>query len=1177
MDKQFIEDTFEVETSPDVSNTSNTGYDFYVEKKLDADDYSVSDITAATESAFGSGNLNYLMLQSQQSYEGQNILGANNVVLSDLAESVLSQGSALSSAQIGSGVGENILINNGPQQLTDTFSAANPAEGSVVNKNVVNNSGAESFEFAGGSFGGSDGSANNLIDAAVNQAINNATTVNNVTINNPDDPNPPNGPDDEPNPTGDDGPLLAVDTDTDLSETVDNLIGEAGDTIESVGDTIENVLSSDLDDLPAVLSESVVNTFESVSNIIDVTQNLTVNIFNSTTNLLEDGLDLSNPLSNVDVINNFLTDLLGDNNLEVGVDLQNTLDIDTTINFSGDIPSFDISLQVLDISPITIDSSSLTDNPLVDEIITSVDDTVENVVDGLGLSPIVTTAENAVNELLEDTSTVIDIAGDNLQPEVDGLQEDLSAAVEQLDTVVGDEVGGIVAEPLSELNEAAEDAESVLNSAQGLVEDISDITDGLIENVLPHGGEDSDVIIDGGVELGGLELPLQEEVGLDPVETIVGDVDVTLEPVVSDQQPSDIDLTADLELIDMNSDTIINPEAGGIISEGLEETLQNLPDTANALEDELATAGEAIGDALLGDEGLIDLSNDDQPAGSDSDIVANVELGLGESAEVNLLEDVDINPVEAVLGDVDINADVIADTENLSELDVQVELGDLAISTAEITDAVLEDEVLEPAVDYVLDGVGETVGDVLAGASDTVEHVLSPVQGVLGDALDGVDTVADGITNPLVDGLNSLLDQGNSGDEDLSVDVGVIAGDGTLDVVEDISLDPVESLVGDIDVAATTDLNLNDLGESGLNQTVDADVLESNETPVESIVEAVQNIVANPENAAEELATAGEAIGDALLGDEGLIDLSNDDQPAGSDSDIVANVELGLGESAEVNLLEDVDINPVEAVLGDVDINADVIADTENLSELDVQVELGDLAISTAEITDAVLEDEVLEPAVDYVLDGVGETVGDVLAGASDTVEHVLSPVQGVLGDALDGVDTVADGITNPLVDGLNSLLDQGNSGDEDLSVDVGVIAGDGTLDVVEDISLDPVESLVGDIDVAATTDLNLNELDAFSLNEFADISLLEPQEGDLLVNDLSESTMVNPEESLIAGESAFGDVLVQSDNLVADVSSYGEVLGDCLPEPIGNVNSGLSEGQELADLVMPGGFGFHS
>ncbi|MEC8066559.1 MAG: hypothetical protein VX154_01730, partial [Pseudomonadota bacterium] len=685
MDKQFIEDTFEVETSPDVSNTSNTGYDFYIEKKLDADDYSVSDITAATESAFGSGNLNYLMLQSQQSYEGQNILGANNVVLSDLAESVLSQGSALSSAQIGSGVGENILINNGPQQLSDTFSAANPAEGSVVNKNVVNNSGAESFEFAGGSFGGSDGSAN-LIDAAVNQAINNATTVNNVTINNPDDPNPPNGPDDEPNPTGDDGPLLAVDTDTDLSETVDNLIGEAGDTIESVGDTIENVLSSDLDDLPAVLSESVVNTFESVSNIIDVTQNLTVNIFNSTTNLLEDGLDLSNPLSNVDVINNFLTDLLGDNNLEVGVDLQNTLDLDTTINFSGDIPSFDISLQVLDISPITIDSSSLTDNPLVDEIITSVDDTVENVVDGLGLSPIVTTAENVVNELLEDTSTVIDIAGDNLQPAVDGLQEDLSDAVEQLDTVVGDEVGGIVSEPLSELNEAAEDAESVLNSAQGLVEDISDISDGLIENVLPHGGEDSDVIIDGGVELGGLELPLQEEVGLDPVETIVGDVDVTLEPVVSDQQPSDIDLTADLELIDMNSDTIINPEAGGIISEGLEETLQNLPGTANALEDELATAGEAIGDALLGDEGLIDLSNDDQPAGSDSDIVANVDLGLGESAEVNLLEDVDINPVEAVLGDVDINADVIADTENLSELDVQVELGDLAISTAEITD-----------------------------------------------------------------------------------------------------------------------------------------------------------------------------------------------------------------------------------------------------------------------------------------------------------------------------------------------------------------------------------------------------------------------------------------------------------------------------------------------------------
>ncbi|MEC8067374.1 MAG: hypothetical protein VX154_05925, partial [Pseudomonadota bacterium] len=201
----------------------------------------------------------------------------------------------------------------------------------------------------------------------------------------------------------------------------------------------------------------------------------------------------------------------------------------------------------------------------------------------------------------------------------------------------------------------------------------------------------------------------------------------------------------------------------------------------------------------------------------------------------------------------------------------------------------------------------------------------------------------------------------------------------------------------------------------------------------------------------------------------------------------------------------------------------------------------------------------------------------DVLAGASDTIEHVLSPVQDVLGDALDGVDTVADGITNPLVDGLNSLLDQGNSGDEDLSVDVGVTAGDGTLDVVEDISLDPVESLVGDIDVAATTDLNLNELDAFSLNEFAGISLLEPQEGDLLVNDLSESTMVNPEESLIAGESAFGDVLVQSDNLVADVSSYGEVLGDCLPEPIGNVNSGLSEGQELADLVMPGGFGFHS
>ncbi len=433
---------------------------------------------------------------------------------------------------------------------------------------------------------------------------------------------------------------------------------------------------------------------------------------------------------------------------------------------------------------------------------------------------------------------------------------------------------------------------------------------------------------------------------------------------------------------------------------------------------------------------------------------------------------------------------------------------------------------INPIVDVILDPIEAIVGDIdlivdtdldLDELTDTVGDILSNPVGTIDTVLNGVEGI-----------VNSLLLSPTDGDTDLHVDLGVI-GPINLNPVVDVILDPVEQLTGDIDINILPDIDL-DAGAVDLNidtivaglPLADASlhlappVLEAVGGTLENLP-GLDDILQNPQGAVENLlGDAHNIVGSLLGGGNG---------EGANDTDLHA--DLGIIPPVEINL------DPVEAIVGDIDLDLTNQLDLQDLpctvSDIVANVATLDVPQSLHGTLDNLVHAgpvaEVL-PAVESV---VGEFVADILdENPVETVETILSGdgLTGLLGGGPDNDDT---------------------ANDTDLTLDPQIdILGIGTPDIEVAAVLDPVESVIGDIDI--NIDLAIDALNGGGVGELVTLS--------------GESTGTG--EGGIWPENPVNGLV---DN-VFDTMLGGGDAATGLPDPAGTVAEGLG----ILNLVDNGG-----
>ena len=352
----------------------------------------------------------------------------------------------------------------------------------------------------------------------------------------------------------------------------------------------------------------------------------------------------------------------------------------------------------------------------------------------------------------------------------------------------------------------------MIPDAAGSLEDIvGDLAGALLDNDTPDDQEDTDLIVEGDIDAVGLDvLDVNADVLLDPVESIVGDVDVALD--------ADIDL--------LNPDTNTTAEGG-----------------------------------------------------DDTDLVVDGDIDIAGTNILDVEADIPLDPVEAVVGDLDIELDAQADLigsgegtgeeieDNTGEVSdavnsaLQTTADELDTIATELDDSLLNnpaDETGNSDTDLTVDGdvdvLDSNVLDVAA------EVILDPVEAIVGDIDADLDAG--------LDLINPGAETTGQDDEDLTVDTDLnIAGLDILDVDADINLDPVEAIVGDLDVSLDTETDLLNWG----GDSTDGDIMS-----------AIDNIDGTSESASGSDETASN---DVETGSpEGLGELAFDQNESDSDA-----------------------------------------------------------------------------------------------------------------------------------------------------------------------------------------------------------------------------------------------------------------------------------------------------
>lgn len=566
--------------------------------------------------------------------------------------------------------------------------------------------------------------------------------------------------------------------------------------------------------------------------------------------------------------------------------------------------------------------------------------------------------------------------------------------------------------------------------------------------------------------------------------------------------------------------------------------------------------------------------------GGDIDILGDNNIGLP-------VIDINLDPLENIVGDIDLGIGIGFDPDDGLTIDLDTVLLDIP--------------VLEGVINIDIPLLNPVIGEVLTIADPVVDIVT----GIAQPLLDGISTTVESIIGSLLGAPPPM-----NGDYDLQVhtDLGIP----NLDV----NLDVLENMIGDIDIA----LGLDAVGGDGIGITLDglvADlpvinldtqinvpvimpVVNGALAPVSDILsnltapETLAGVFDNPAEAAEDI--IGSVVGslqDIVAGTtEGIVSSLEDtlgsigqSDHSADDSDLAVQNDIGLPQI-------DINLDAVENITGDIDLGLSL-----NSSDNGLTVGL-DTTIAGVNLLDDV------SVAVDIPL--VSPVVTEVLEAASPVLGGVTSAVQPVLDDVSGIVENLTDNLlTPPPPDGAD---------DTDIAVHNNI----GLPQI--DINLDTVENITGDIDLGLqqgddgltigldTTLAGIQLLD--DVNVTVDIPLVTPVAGEVI--DIAQSLLgeAASDEGTAQGAMALLDGTVQG---VEDVLSIllgsgpqgggdaawpqldaGALLGSeglgglmggitdgalHLPEPVGNIVEGLGllpSGSDHGGGLLSGLFNGH-
>lgn len=642
------------------------------------------------------------------------------------------------------------------------------------------------------------------------------------------------------------------------------------------------------------------------------------------------------------------------------------------------------------------------------------------------------------------------------------------------------------------------------------------------------------------------------EGGLTDITTLLGDVvhidlnDLTLGLNTDPLGLLHVDFTAplaDLTRGDLNVSTTLAPvtdpvqalvdavaDATGL--EALGATAATLHEATDSLQGVLDTLTDYVSDFDINDIG-----------GSLAELPATLQTLGGQVALLGQLGGESLqNLAQAALDDAAGGAgDLLAAASDLTTL-----LTDGA--TAPLTDAAqdilgdatetIQDILTNPAdisatATDALQDLPQTVADLSDAAGGVLDDLTNDATAPLTDLLGDVTTAVTGLADGLLSGLNG---DGTDGDAaaSLAAELPLI---GETAIPLDLGLDPVEDLLGDLDLdfglglggdisnaAGDTDLTLNtgiDLVDHGLAQTgldLPLDAVEGVTGDLDIDLGAAANTFGDlaPDIVNADAGGTGTDSPLAMLGDA-LQDIA--DAPAAlltSDGDSDAQAGLSIG---DLDIPLAVGLDPVEDLAGDLDLGLglDIAGDDTPDSGSGGSGDT-DLTIATG---------------LDLADNGL----------AALTQDAPLDLVEAVTGDIDIDLDAAADIFGDAAAPLLNP--DDGGSGDQNILGQ----AGDSLQDVAEQASGD-VSILFGAVeDLSDTLDQTIDQ----AIDLLA--APLAPQDDGIPGGDVGLWT-----ESLIQGDgSLFGNL---ADNLAPDSGA--------LPEPAGAVAEGL--GALDVDLGHHGG-----
>jgi hypothetical protein len=454
-------------------------------------------------------------------------------------------------------------------------------------------------------------------------------------------------------------------------------------------------------------------------------------------------------------------------------------------------------------------------------------------------------------------------------------------------------------------------------------------------------------------------------------------------------------------------------------------------------------------------------------------------------------------------------------------------------------------------------------------------------------------------------------DGGNAGGGDDDIDILVDNNIG-LPVI-DINLDPLEDIVGDIDLGIGVGFD----PENGLTVTLDTVLLDiplidaeiNLDIPllnpvVGSVLEAatpvLDSVTGIVQPLADGLATTAESLIGSLLGAP---------PPDGQDVDLSVHNDLGLPQI-------DVNLDVVENIVGDIDIAVDLTHGEDGIG-IGLNALFADIPLAEGHIQ---LDVPLAAGAVNGALDPLAGMLGGVTQpeALAALVDDPLCTLPELAETIAGGAAGLVEGVLSGALDSAGTALGQlgqtdGSAGDYDIALHNNL----GLPQI--DVNLDMIESLVGDIDIGLSLDLGadgisvgldttLAGIQIFDNAEAVlDVPLVTPLAGDIL--DITQALLGDAacDEGTAAGAMSLIDGITQGaeDTLSAllgggDEACWpqldGSLLGGTLeglggilngddagslhlPEPVGNIVEGLGllpSGSDHGGSLLSGLFNGH-